>query len=232
MATRAVQLRDTLASPSALTLKLFARGEGATATAAFSGASTVTDDVHAWSLVDLTAGNYDVVILSGSTRVWTGNYTHADAGETVQLVDCGVVEASILGSLSTLLARITSGVATMFGRLILMINGSNQFTADALSLAPTGSGGGSGSGAFEIDDLVIKLQDGVTVVGGCDVIITTTSGSPSLNVHAAVTTLADGSVPAFLVDTGVYYLWRQKSGVSFTNPLTLTVASGGSYTIT
>jgi hypothetical protein len=59
----------------------------------------------------------------------------------------------------TLLARITSGVASMFADLIAMINGtgvSPRWSANALSLAPTGGGGGgTGTGARAVSITVL-----------------------------------------------------------------------------
>jgi hypothetical protein len=63
----------------------------------------------------------------------------------------GTVASSTLSGVTTLLSRITSGVATMFSDLITMITGSGvspKWSANALSLAPTGGGGGgTGTGA-------------------------------------------------------------------------------------
>lgn len=82
----------------------------------------------------------------------------------------------------------------------------------------SGSGGGGGSGA-------ISTTVTITVSGlprdGVEVWATTDSGG--LNVAASGTTDAMGQV-TFMLDAGTYYLWKQLSGVNFTNPETMVVS--------
>ncbi len=82
----------------------------------------------------------------------------------------------------------------------------------------SGSGGGGGSGA-------ISTTVTITVNGlprdGVEVWYTTDAGG--LNVVASGVTDAMGQV-TFLLDAGTYYVWKQLSGVNFTNPETTVVS--------
>lgn len=82
----------------------------------------------------------------------------------------------------------------------------------------SGSGGGGGSGA-------ISTTVTITVSGlprdGVEVWATTDAGG--LNVVASGVTDAMGQV-TFLLDAGTYYVWKQLSGVNFTNPETTVVS--------
>lgn len=87
---------------------------------------------------------------------------------------------------------------------------------------------GSGVGTFSVP-LTIKLGDS-TLVPECDVIVTTANTSPDTNIHANQRSNANAQV-TFNMDEGTYYLWRQKSGINFVNPKTLTIDSSGTATI-
>lgn len=88
----------------------------------------------------------------------------------------------------------------------------------------------SGAGAFSVP-LTIYQSGGVTLVPECDVILTTTSTSPSTNIYASGRTNASGVV-TFHCDTGTYYIWRQKAGLNFSdNPKTLTVDGSGTAVV-
>jgi hypothetical protein len=102
-----------------------------------------------------------------------------------------------------------------------------RFTENALEQAPTG-GGGSGTGSFTIS-LTVKLSNGNTV-GDCDVSLTTSSTSSTTNLVATGRTDPNGNV-SFQLDSGVFYVWRQKLGVNFDDPAVLTVAGDGSATV-
>jgi hypothetical protein len=102
-----------------------------------------------------------------------------------------------------------------------------RFTENALEQAPTG-GGGSGTGSFTIS-LTVKLSNGNTV-GDCDVSLTTSSTSSTTNLIATGRTDPNGNV-TFQLDSGVFYVWRQKLGVNFDDPAVLTVAGDGSATV-
>lgn len=79
-------------------------------------------------------------------------------------------------------------------------------------------------------NLTIKYASGA-VVPYCEVILTTSNTSDSTDVYrngrADEVGKFDVRLPA-----GTYYLWRNKSGSTFTDPATVTVASDGTTTIT
>lgn len=88
---------------------------------------------------------------------------------------------------------------------------------------------GSGAGAFTIVITVEKTDQ--TEVPDCDVIVTADDAETSSDeVVASGKTNGSGEV-TFQLDEGVYRMWRQKSGINFTNPLTLTVDENGDATI-
>jgi len=76
-------------------------------------------------------------------------------------------------------------------------------------------GGSAGAGA---DPVTITINtDGGTPIADVDVWVTTTS-DPDDSVAASGQTDANGQVE-FMLDAGsTYYLWKQKSGINFSNP--------------
>lgn len=88
---------------------------------------------------------------------------------------------------------------------------------------------GEESGFFKVN-LTIRLSNNTTVPDA-EVTLTSTSSSPSVDVVASGWSKSAGEI-SFDLDPGVYYIWRRKNGVNFTNPKTLTVASDGTATIT
>ena len=131
-----------------------------------------------------------------------------------------------------LIQKITSAVSGSIANVLSTLWGlfenvsGYRFTEKALEQAPTSAI--SGSGSFTID-LVIKL-DNTNTVGDCDVSVTTSSTSSTTNLIASGRTDANGNV-SFQLDEGTYYVWRQKLGVNFDNPATLTVDSSGNAVI-
>ena len=157
--------------------------------------------------------------------------------------DQSAVEAAITNAqsaLTTLLAAIDDFVDTEVAAIkvvtdklntMLQTSGANyQYTTDALENAPAGGGGGGGNGvgAFEVE-LIIKLSNN-TLVPECDVIVTTTNDRPDDNIAASARSDSSGTV-TFMLDEGVYYVWRQRFGFQFSNPVTLTVNDDGTYSV-
>lgn len=110
-----------------------------------------------------------------------------------------------------------------------------QDVADALLLAPSGSAaagsamaelagilaaGAAGSGAVSFP-VTINDEDG-DPIDGVEVWITTDSAGTNV-VAGTLSTDASG-LATFMLDAGTYYLWRQKSGYNFTNPVTIVVS--------
>lgn len=105
-----------------------------------------------------------------------------------------------------------------------------EFLVDGIALEATieALGIGAGIGTFEVP-FTIRASGG-QVVPECDVIVTSTSGSPSANIAASQRTNPNGIV-TFYLDPGVYYLWRQKFGFNFANPVSFTVTPQGTVSI-
>lgn len=177
-----------------------------------------------------------------STRMPTSHIAATDGTvDRVALVDTTTSNTDMRGTdganttTPPTVGQIRAEMETNGGKLgVLSADWLDDGRLDVLldAAAGGGGGGGSGAGAFTIDDLVIKRTDGITVIPACDVIFTTSSASSSTNVAAAVVTDVNGKVPPIYVDEGTYYIWREKFGVSFSNPLTMVVDDAGGYTIT
>lgn len=86
-------------------------------------------------------------------------------------------------------------------------------SADIAALADAALGAGA-------SEFVVTVDDGTNPLDGAEVWVTTDSGGS--NVVASGVTEADGTV-TFMLDAGGYYLWKQRSGINFTNPEQITV---------
>lgn len=112
-----------------------------------TGSNHVAADIHELQPYVITDLDFDATGLAAiAGRVADEPLaTHTTAGTL------GKVLSDAGSGITTLLGRITSSVATMFSDLITMITGSGvspKWSANALSLAPTGGGGGgTGTGA-------------------------------------------------------------------------------------
>lgn len=112
-----------------------------------TGSNHVAADIHELQPYVITDLDFDATGLAAiAGRVADEPLaTHTTAGTL------GKVLSDAGSGVTTLLGRITSSVATMFSDLITMITGSGvspKWSANALSLAPTGGGGGgTGTGA-------------------------------------------------------------------------------------
>ena len=93
-----------------------------------------------------------------------------------------------------------------------------RFTTNALELAPSGA---AGEGALEFVYTLTSTVDALPIDGAS--IWATTTNDPDDNVVASGTTNAFGVV-TFYLDAGTYYIWRQKTGWTFTNPDTEVVS--------
>ena len=94
-----------------------------------------------------------------------------------------------------------------------------QFTTNALERAPaSGSGGVVGPGAISH---TVTVNSGGNPVDGAEVWVTTDAAGNSV-IAGTLVTDAFGRV-TFTLDAGTYYLWAQKAGVNFTNPVSFEV---------
>lgn len=110
-----------------------------------TGAKHVAADVHetqpaSYHISTFDSNVYDTISLNMLSTVHTGIVTPGTVAQTLN---------STNASLSTLLARIPTAITQLVADLsIMLVNSGNslvRWTANALSLAPTGSGGGGGT---------------------------------------------------------------------------------------
>lgn len=163
-------------------------------------------------------GTYYGQVNSGAT----GAYNYGSTAD----VD-GVDEAGIRAALGMAAADLDTQLAA--------IGIDGQDVADALLLAPSGvaaagsamdyladisaaSAAGSGAVSFPV---TINDEDS-NPIDGVEVWISTDSAGASV-VAGTLSTDALG-LATFMLDAGTYYLWRQKSGYNFTNPVTIVVS--------
>ena len=158
-------------------------------------------------------------------------------GDTLTEVDNGYFEATVAETLTSTIsyeARITKDGNLFYtgwllpGRSLTVDDpgiGTSELEDKVNSLLSIVQGG---DGSFLIE-LTIKLANG-TVVPDTKTTVTTSSISPRTGIVTSGTSLAGGII-SFYLDPGVYYIWRQKIGVNFTNPKILTVSSEGVGTI-
>ncbi len=110
-----------------------------------TGAKHIASDVHetqpaSYHISTFDSNVYDTISLNMLSTVHTGIVTPGTVAQTLN---------STNASLSTLLARIPTAITQLVADLtVMLVNSGNslvRWTANALSLAPTGSGGGGGT---------------------------------------------------------------------------------------
>jgi len=136
-------------------------------------------------------------------------------------------EASVNATLSgvnTLLVRVSNSVASMFNDVITMITGGGtataKWSANALSLAPTGGGGGSGTGARAVTLTI--LGDSNQPIQGASVRLSRAGETYSASTNQL-------GVVSFSVDDATWTVSITATGFTFT-PTSLVVASNLSQT--
>ena len=121
-----------------------------------------------------------------------------------------------------------------------------QEVRDAMKLAPSAGDPAAGSVDAHLDDILVDTgttlpgliaagtgsgavsfpvtinDEGGDPIDGVEVWISTDSAGASV-VAGTLSTDALG-LATFMLDAGTYYLWRQKSGYNFTNPVTIVVS--------
>ncbi len=93
-------------------------------------------------------------------------------------------------------------------------------TGTTIPAAIAGIGGLAGSGAISFP-VTINDEDS-NPIDGVEVWVSTDSAGTNV-VAGTLSTDALG-LATFMLDAGTYYVWRQKSGYNFTNPVTITVS--------
>lgn len=92
---------------------------------------------------------------------------------------------------------------------------------EALYLDSPVSEAGTPMGAGSVETAVTITTSGSSPVAECDVWVTSDESGETV-VAGTLRTDVNGVV-TFWLDPGDYWVWRQKAGVNFTNPQTLTV---------
>lgn len=186
--------------------------------AVFKTATTTVDQQHLVAGWEVGTGGVENLDAAVSSRSVAGDAMTLTAGERTTLASSVWSSATrTLTSFSTLVADVWA-YAT---RTLTSGGGATAAEIDAQLSATHGAGAwGSGSGAGSIEwDVTIEVsglpRDGV------EVWCTTDSGG--LNVVSSGITDALGKV-TFMLDAGTYYVWKQMSGVNFTNPETMVVS--------
>ena len=209
--------------------------QGDWATADTSGLATSAALATVDSNVDAIKAKTDNLPASpaavGSAMTLTSAYDAAKTAATQTSVD----DLPTNSELATALAGITASV-------------DQQDIADALLLAPSGAaasgsamdglaniledtgttipaaiagiGGLAGSGAISFP-VTINDEDS-NPIDGVEVWVSTDSAGTNV-VAGTLSTDALG-LATFMLDAGAYYVWRQKSGYNFANPVTITVS--------
>lgn len=174
-------------------------------------------------------------------RVKSPNAGDADVNVIAKLYQTDNVES--LSSITTTLAVISAAIATLaasvatgFATVGTAINAVplsvwNVLTSALATIGSIGkwlldnSGSGSGNGAF---DIILTITDDDDIpIANCDVVLTTVDTAPTVGITATGETNGSGRVTFFL-DEGTYYVWKQKSGIDFSqNPETILVDSDG-----
>lgn len=98
--------------------------------------------------------------------------------------------------------------------------GADGDTLETLSDQIDGVGGSTGSGAISFP-ITINDEDN-NPIDGVEVWVST--DNPATNVVAGTLSTDALGLVTFMLDAGTYYVWRQKSGYNFTNPVTITVS--------
>ena len=212
---------------------------------ACANAAAYNTEGAVWT-IDLTAGdmNADVVVLSftlaGCIPI---SYTIKTVTKLVsELVDAAAAPsasdnatataAAILVTPANKLATSATGEASanvtlwkdatapaMTGDAFARL-GAPAGASVSADIAAIAAASAAGSGAISFP--VTINDESSNPIDGVEVWVSTDSAGASV-VAGTLHTSALG-VATFMLDAGTYYLWRQKSGYNFTNPVTITVS--------
>jgi hypothetical protein len=172
----------------------------------------------------VAAGDYTLIVSIGSVPAAYGGRTftgvNAEVATTtpeivalksatqLQIDDIEVDAAASVGYLTTLVSRVTSGVASMWADLVTMIIGDGtanaQWSTKALELAPAGGGGGGGGDATLANQVLILdaidnyISSTIASVNGTTGMLI---GFPtSLHIGDSYTDSSDSSIHVFIRD--------------------------------
>lgn len=97
-------------------------------------------------------------------------------------------------------------------------------------LNPSSGGGGGGGGTGEFLQKFTIMDADSNVVPYCEVVITETSTGDAVEVYATGVCNSAGKVE-IRMNAGTYYLWRNKLGYEFTDPVAFSINSLGVLTL-
>ena len=122
---------------------------------------------------------------------------------------------TVLGAFQALLRKDASAPSDIGGTFSPATD-----SAEAISEAVALLSGAAGSGAISFP-ITVNDEDS-NPIDGVEVWVTTDSAGTNV-VAGTLSTDALG-LTTFMLDAGSYYVWRQKSGYNFTNPVSITVS--------
>lgn len=186
---------------------------GASVSSDIAAIAAMTDDIGVAG-AGLTAvpvpANLDVAV---STRLAAGAYTAPD--------NVGI--AAIGAAVDTEVAAIKTNTDKV-GTAMELDGAVYRFTTNALEQAPGGGGGPVGPGATSYP-VTVTEADLITPIDGVAVWVTTdVAGTNTIagTLYTDALGRINGTV-GFMLNAGSYYLWRERSGWNFLNPVAFTV---------
>jgi hypothetical protein len=187
-----------------------------------------------------TAANLAIVAGYLDTEIAALTNAVADLPTNSELATALAPLSSALTTIDDLLDTEIAAIKTVTDKLnttMVLDGGVYQFTVNALENGPSGAGGG-GSATLANQQLILAKLAEIKGPGdqSWSISVRTASDVPIAGCECWVTTDLAGNnaitdiqrtdangVVEFLLDPGTYYLFRRKSGVTFTNPQSFTV---------
>lgn len=191
-----------------------------------AGDNATPDTIVRWFEVDAlqpaTAGRTLAVDANGyaaaDLKLWRGFQPNglSSAGDVLTLVT--EIDNPAMQNVADALLLAPSGPAAS-GSAMDVLADILEDTGTTIPAAIAGIGGLAGSGAISFP-ITVQDEDS-NPIDGVEVWVTTDSAGTNV-VAGTLSTDASGIV-TFMLDAGSYYVWRQKSGYNFTNPVAITV---------
>lgn len=192
-----------------------------------AGDNATPDTIVRWFEVDAlqpaTAGRTLAVDANGyaaaDLKLWRGFAPNglSSAGDVLTLVT--EIDNPAMQNVADALLLAPSGPAAS-GSAMDVLADILEDTGTTIPAAIAGIGGLAGSGAISFP-ITVQDEDS-NPIDGVEVWVTTDSAGTNV-VAGTLSTDALG-LATFMLDAGTYYVWRQKSGYNFTNPVTITVS--------
>jgi len=197
-------------------------GDGSATTTSFKTDLTAADDIYNDSTIVFTSGNLEGLSSPILDYAQTDGLITLDPDEQLPEVPANGDQFVIRPDHVHPISQIAEEIAALavsgntdsgsFGELW----NATKIAVDALE---SNVGAGMYTITLDMDD------DGGSAIADMDVVVNTNSSDSNDSVVASGRTNINGKV-TFYLDDGTYYVWRQKTGKIYTNPKTLTVASG------